>query len=109
MGGGREGRIYSCTRTVSGCLSCSAAPQATPPGYSPRGNSNRGNALWVPQGNRATGCREEGRVVEERRRHVQATPTLGILARQCHRSQSSTGSRAGIVGQLKAMSPPPPP
>ena len=28
------------------------------PGYSHEGNSTRGNALWVLQGNRATGCRE---------------------------------------------------
>ena len=51
----RGGGVYSCTRTVSGCLSCSAAPLATPPGYSPRGNSTRGSELWVPQGNRARG------------------------------------------------------
>ena len=79
--------------------------------------------------------RGEG-VVEERRRHVQATPALGrpagqhhrphrptgswagsdsrkqaapahgIPAGQCHRSQRSTGSRAGIVGQLKAIRAP---
>ena len=28
---------------------------------------------------------------------------------QCHRSQQSTGSQAGIVRQLNASSPPPPP
>ena len=56
-----------------GCRSCSPAPQATPPGYSPRGDSTRGNALRVPRGNNTTGCEEGGRgLVEERRRHIQA-------------------------------------
>ena len=31
------------------------------PGLLPRGNLTRGNALWVPLGNRGTGCREKGR------------------------------------------------
>ena len=47
-------------------------------------------------------------MAEERRRHVQAIPALGISARQWHRSQRSTGSWASIDGQLKAIRPPPP-
>ena len=57
------------------------------------------------QGNRVQ-RRGEG-VVEERRRHVQATPAFGNPAGQCHRSQRSTGSWAGIVGQLKVIRGPP--
>ena len=45
--------------------------------------------------------------MEERRRHIQATPVLGIPFGQCHRSPRSTGSWAGIVGQLKAIRAPP--
>ena len=56
--GGREGGIHECRRTLSGCLSSSAAPEATPPGYSPRGNSTRGNTLWV--------CRSTGQLGAEK-------------------------------------------
>ena len=54
MRGGREGGIYSCTRTPSGCPTCSAAPHTTPPGGSHRGNSTTGNALWGLQGKQGT-------------------------------------------------------
>ena len=45
-------------------------------------------------------------VVEERRRHVQAAPALGSPAGQHHRPRRPTGTQAGIVGQLVAISPP---
>ena len=105
-------------------LLCSK-PRLPPPGDSPRGNSTRGNALWVPQGNRATGCREEGRGATHRQPLPEAWlgSTTGLtgpravglaataenrqpLHGQCHRSRWSTGSRAGIVRQRKAISPP---
>ena len=80
------------------------------------------------QGNRATGCREEGVVVEERRRHVQATPALRSLAgswpgsdsrnRNSLHTESWLGSVTGpsslqAVGPAKSSNlrryPPPPP
>ena len=42
------------SRTVSGCLTCSTAPQAIPLGYSHKGNSTRGNNIWVVQGKQGT-------------------------------------------------------
>ena len=57
MGGGEGGMdllMYTHAAWVP-LLLCST------PDYSLRGNSTSGNALWVPQGVRATRCREEGR------------------------------------------------
>ena len=54
---------------MSGCPTCSAAPQATPPSCSHRGNSTRGNALLVlqtkQQGHRPQGLLGRGRLVRE--------------------------------------------
>ena len=49
--GGREG---FADVHVSGCLTCSATPQATPLGYSHGGNSTRGNTPWALQGKQGT-------------------------------------------------------
>ena len=66
--GAREGGIHHCTHTLSRCLTCSTAPQATPPGYSHQGNSMRGNALYVLQDKQGTRVkRREGGGVEEER------------------------------------------
>ena len=59
------------------------------PGYSPRGNSTRGNALRVPQGNRATGCREVGRGLWRRG---------GGTYRQPLHSEARLGSTTGLIG-----------
>ena len=62
--GGREGGIYYCTRTLSGCLTCTAAPQATPTGATQLGLTYYG----CRRANEAPGCREErGRGLEEER------------------------------------------
>ena len=60
-----------------------------PPGYSLRGTSTRGNALWVLQGNKATGCREEGRGWWRR--------GGGTYRRQPLRSEARLGSTTGLT------------
>ena len=75
-------------------------PRATPPGATQRGAMHDGCG-------RATGCREEGRRRQRGGGGTYRQPLCwGPPAGQCPRSRRSTGSRAGIVGQLNAIRPP---
>ena len=76
MGGrGMRGRMEGFTKCtlilliLFGCLTCSAAPQTTPPGYSHRGLLTIRNTLWARQGKQATIVGgETGRLEDTRRR-----------------------------------------
>ena len=83
------------------------------PGYSPRPhsptNSTRGNARWVPQGNRATGCREEG-MGRWRRGGGTYTQPLRSESRPCSVTDPSSPQAVGPAssGNLRRSAPPQP-
>ena len=76
------------THTCFGCLICSAAPQATPPGYSHSNSTQLGATHYgCCRANRAPRCREErGRGLEEERSRascgVQASPEHRLLRKR---------------------------